>query len=129
MRLQTNRCLANKSLVVEAINMAKHEFGMMDKAPTMVQEFNDYEPQKYHCIAVDDCYIEPLTSELSTIQCYWHTLKREEHGLAYWGVTIIPPNSLREFISVLGEKSQFDELRELLQKAVKENKYIIHYGI
>jgi hypothetical protein len=56
-------------------------------------------------------------------------LKREKNGLAYWGVTIIPPNSLREFIFVLDEKSQFDELIELLQKALKENKYIIHYGI
>ena len=53
--------------------MAKHEFGIMDIAPTLKQEYNKYEPEKYHCISVEDEYIESLLKELSVIPCYWHS--------------------------------------------------------
>ena len=61
--------------------MAKHEFGIMDIAPTLKQEYNKYEPEKYHCISVEDEYIESLLKELSVIPCYWHSLQQEERGL------------------------------------------------
>lgn len=109
--------------------MAKHEFGIMDVAPTFEQEYNNYEPEKYHCISVDDGDIEPLLKEFSAIPCYWHSLKREERGLAYCGITIIPPYSLKKFISIINSKTQFNELKDLLRKAVKENKFVIHFGI
>ena len=63
------------------MNMAKHEFGIMDIAPTLKQEYNKYEPEKYHCISVEDEYIESLLKELSVIPCYWHSLQQEERGL------------------------------------------------
>lgn len=47
--------------------MAKHEFGIMDKAPTLEQEYNDYKPEKYHCISVEDEDIESLLEDLSVI--------------------------------------------------------------
>lgn len=50
------------------MNMAKHEFGIMDIAPTMEQEYNDYEPEQYHCVSVEDENIEPLLKELSVIR-------------------------------------------------------------
>ena len=53
--------------------MAKHEFGIMDIAPTLKQEYNKYEPEKYHCISVEDEYIESQLKELSVIPCYWHS--------------------------------------------------------
>ena len=109
--------------------MAKHEFGIMDMAPTLEQEYNKYNPEKYNCISVRDEEIEPLLKEFSVIPCYWHSLKRKERGLAYYGITIIPPYSLKEFISVIDSKAQFHELKDLLQKADKENKYVIHFGI
>lgn len=109
--------------------MARHEFGIMDIAPMLGQEYNDYEPEKYHCISVDDENIVPLLKELSEISCYWHSLRREEKGLAYCGITIIPPNSLGKFISIIDSKIPFDELKDVLQKAAKENKYVIHFGI
>lgn len=109
--------------------MARHEFGIIDIAPRLGQEYNDYEPEKYHCISVDDENIVPLLEELSVIPCYWNSLKREEKGLAYCGITIIPPNSLKRFISIIDRKIQFNELKDVLQKAAKENKYVIHFGI
>lgn len=109
--------------------MAKHEFGIMDIAPTLKQEYNKYEPEKYHCISVEDEYIEPLLKEFSVIPCYWHSLKQEKRGLAYYGITIIPPHSLKKFISVIDGKMQFNKLRNLLSKASNDNKFVIHFGI
>lgn len=110
--------------------MAKHEFGIMDEAPTIEREYNEYEPEKYRCISVKDEDIEALLKYLSVIPCYWHSLKRgEKRGLAYCGITLIPPHSLTAFISVLDNKKQFSELKNLLQKAEKENKFVIHFGI
>ena len=109
--------------------MAKHEFGIMYTAPTIEQDYNNYEPEKYHCISVEDDNIEPLLKEFSAIPCYWNSLRRAKKGLAYCGVTIIPPHSLKEFISVIDNKAQFHELKELFQKADKENKFVIHFGI
>ena len=109
--------------------MAKHEFGIMDIPPTRVQEYNTYEPEKYHCLSVEDEIIESLLQDFSVIPCYWHSLNREERGLAYCGITIIPPHSLKAFISVIDQNPQCHELKDLLQKAVIENKYVIHFGI
>lgn len=118
-----------KPSIYMVINMAKHEFGIMYTAPAMKREYNDYEPAKYHCIYVEDKNIEPLLNELSEISCYWNSLERAEKGLAYSGITIIPPRSLEKFISVIDGKTQLNELKDLLRKAAKENKYVIHFGI
>ena len=109
--------------------MAKYEFGIMDKTPILEQEYNDYKPEKYHCISVGDEDIKSLLEDLSVIPCYWNSLKREERGLAYYGITIIPTHSLEEFIAIIDSNTQFSELKDLLLKAFKENKFVIHFGI
>ncbi|MDR4361082.1 short-chain dehydrogenase, partial [Bacillus anthracis] len=54
---------------------------------------------------------------------------------AYWGITIIPPDSLAIFYETVTSSKFFkksDELNELASKivqAVAEKKYMIHYGI
>ena len=48
------------------MNMARLEFGIMNIAPRLRPEYNDYEPEKYHFISVNDENIEPLLKELST---------------------------------------------------------------
>ena len=117
------------NIVIQVKDMAKHEFGIMDTAPIPEQTYNNYGPEKYHCISVEDKDIEPLLKDFSEILCYWHSLKREEYGLAYCGISIIPPQSLKNFISIIDNKTQFHELRDLLQKALQENKFVIHFGI
>ena len=34
--------------------MPKHEFGIMQEAPAPGVRYDEYEPQRYRCIAVDD---------------------------------------------------------------------------
>lgn len=71
--------------------MLKHEFGIMPKAPKTGKRYDKYEPQKYDCISVDDAYLQEVTDRLIAIDFYWHTLSVRGRGLAYCGITLIPP--------------------------------------
>ena len=114
---------------VEVIYMAKHEFGIMMDAPQQGKRYDEYEPWKYTCISVDDAYLEGVVERLSSIDFYWHTLSVKGKGLAYYGVTLVPPCSLKAFIDVIADNSELSELKKLLEKALNNNKWVIHYGL
>ena len=69
------------------------------------------------------------------MKTYFHTVKNQKYGLAYCGITIIPPESLAIFYETVTSSKFFrksDELNELASKIVKaaaEQKYMIHYGV
>ena len=109
--------------------MAKHEFGIMNVSPKPNERYDSYEPEKYNCISVHDDCIEPLLDKLEQIECYWHTLERPGKGLAYYGITLIPPSSMESIIELLEGDPGTDGLRNLLLKAKEEGKYVIHFGI
>ncbi len=109
--------------------MAKHEFGIMKITPKLNERYDTYEPEKYDCISIHDDFIEPLLDKLAHIDCYWHTLDRPEGGLAYCGITLIPPSSLEQFVVLLDGTIGTDELKSLLLKAKAEDKFVIHFGI
>lgn len=111
--------------------MAKHEFGIMEETPTEDDFFTNYEPQKYNCIEIHDDFIEPILMDLLSIKCFWHNLKRKEKGLAYCGITLIPPKSLVSFINILlsQSKNEYIPLINLAYEAKEKDKYIIHFGI
>lgn len=109
--------------------MAKHEFAIMQNPPQSGKRYDTYEPKKYHCISVDDDYLEDIVGNFRHIDCYWHTLDVREKGIAYSGITLIPPCSIIAFIEVITNIPELSELKELLEKAQKENKWIIHFGL
>lgn len=109
--------------------MAKHEFGMMQNAPEKGRRYDEYEPQKYNCISVDDDYLEDIVSEFNDIDFYWHTLDVKGKGIAYCGVTLIPPESIQAFVDVITPISELAALQTLCIHALKENKWIIHFGL
>ena len=109
--------------------LAKHEFGIMQGVPEPRKRYDDYEPQKYNCISVDDIYIEKIDAALNSIDFYWHTLDVPAKGIAYTGVTLIPPTSVQAFIAVINDVAELNELKNLLKKALSENKWIIHFGL
>lgn len=109
--------------------MAKHEFGLMKTDPVPGVRYDEYEPQKYDCISIHDDYIEPLLPELNGIDFFWHTLDCPGKGLAYTGITLIPPSSMGDVLAVLGDWEFFAPLRELLSRAVAEGRFVIHFGI
>ena len=111
-----------------------HEFGIINHVDYR-GNYEDYTPQKYNCISVDDDLLIGLAMKLSSMKTYYHSFKRPEFGLAYQGITIIPPESLSLFYETVVLSKDFktsDELSKLASKiieAVKENKYMIHYGV
>ena len=109
--------------------MAKHEFGIMQISPKKGQRYDEYEPYKYNCISVDDIYIEKILSCINNIDLYWHTLDIQGKGIAYCGVTLIPPSTMASFISVIENIPELSELKELLRRAIIQNKWIIHFGL
>jgi len=118
--------------------MAKHEFGIIE----FFEEnkwYSDYEPEKYNCISVNDDLIEELITkyneELMTIKTYFQVTIQPGTGLDYCGVTLIPPESLKQFREIIvkaNSRHQSQELRLLIEKvsdAISKNRYLIHYGI
>ena len=85
--------------------MANHEFGIMQNQPMNKERFDEY--------------------------CYWHTLQNPGKGLAYCGITLIPPESMDILIKILllQDKLEYTDLIYLANQAKEENKYIIHFGI
>ena len=109
--------------------MAKHGFGIMDIPPVHGQRYDEYEPQKYNCISVDDDYIADIQLELRVFNSYSHTIDISIQGLEYAGITLIPPASLDKFISVIEVDKNLTTLKDLLCRAKEQNKYVIHYGL
>ena len=109
--------------------MPKHEFGLMPTDPIKGKRYDWSEPQEYNCITVNDDYILPLLNQFKVIKCYWHTIDRCERGLAYWGITLIPPESFDSFIKIISDNDNLKELACLMSRAKDKNKFIIHFGI
>ena len=111
--------------------MAKHDFGIMQNEPMNNERFDICEPEKYHCIQLHDGFIEDILMDLANVPCYWHTLQVPGKGLAYCGITLIPPQSIELFIQILSSQhqSEYNDLISLANQAKQENKYIIHFGI
>ena len=104
-----------------------HEFGVMLTDPKPGERYDTYEPQKYGCITVRDETVENFgDAVLRDLPCYWHTVDVLGKGLAYCGVTLIPPAVFPQFSAAVGENAP---LRELIAKAAAENRFIIHFGL
>ena len=103
--------------------MAKHEFAIMKNEPMSEDRFDEYEPNKYNnCICVDDDFIEPILTDLQSIDCYWHTLQVAGKGIAYCGITLIPPQSMDKLTNILllQNKIEYIDLISLINIAKKK---------
>lgn len=111
--------------------MPRHEFGIMREPPGEQVRFDQYEPEKYGCITIDDAYIEPILAQLEALPTFYHTRDVPGKGVAYCGITLIPPGSLAGFRAILQaqDNGAYNPLAELLQQAQDEGRYVIHFGI
>ena len=66
---------------------------------------------------------------MNNIDFYWHTLDMPAKGIAYTGITLIPPKSLQAFTAVIKDIAELNVLRDLLENAFIENKWVIHFGL
>lgn len=115
--------------------MIKTEFGIIEELDP-AKHCYDYEPEKYHCVAIDDdAYINDWWPRLVLMKTYFGNLRRPEFGLARWGVTLIPPESLPAFQDIvlseprLKTDPRLAALAEVIRDAIERNKYMINLGI
>lgn len=84
--------------------VAKHEFGIIDSFEEN-KWYSYYEPEKYNCISVNDDLIEELiikyNEELTAIKTYFQVTSQPDTGLDNCGVTLIPPESLKQFRDII----------------------------
>ena len=106
-----------------------HEFGIMAEDPLHGERYDSYEPWEYNAISVHDDFIEPLMPHLNDIDMFWHTLDVTGKGLAYCGITLIPPTAYPAILEVIRPVGELVLLTELVQSAAKESKYIIHFSL
>ena len=110
-----------------------HEFGIIDNLNEF--SYDDYTPEKFHCVSVEDDSVQALLQPLSVLKTNLHSLDCFDFGLDYYGITVIPPESLSTFLdtvlSVKALKRNVDviELCTKIIQAKNEGKYMIHYGI
>ncbi len=72
--------------------MAFHEFGVMKKAPAWEEMYEKYDLSLCgETAAVEDDEVHALWEHFGSIPCFWHSLQRPAQGLAYTGITLIPP--------------------------------------
>ena len=109
--------------------MAMHEFGIMKELPQAGCRYDEYIPEKYDCISIDDDIVEEFANRLLDVDMHWHTIDIFGKGLAYCGITLIPPVSLAAVIEEADNFDELFELRELLRQAQQENLYVIHFVI
>ena len=115
-----------------------HEFGIID----CIEENMDYsyEPKKYNCICIDgdlidEIYHKGFGTKMKTLETFAHNTNRPYKDLVYYGITLIPPSSLKQFLNIVIEENidcKSEELEILINKisdAIKEDKWLIHYGI
>ena len=104
-----------------------HEFGIMLTDPQPGENYIDYEPEKYSCVTVHDEIVEKFGDNvLCDLPCYWCTVDRPAKGLAYCGITLIPPSPLPVLLQAAGES---ESLQRLVEKAMAENRFVIHFGL
>ncbi|WP_349948748.1 hypothetical protein ABFV83_10135 [Lacrimispora sp. BS-2] len=111
------------------------EFGIIDTFDKNKDYGDEYTPQKYNCVAIDDEVVSDWWDRLLTMKTYFHCYSRPETALTRYGITLIPPESLDLFYDIVANNtkkeftSQISCLLDLIQKAKNENKFIIHYGV
>ena len=112
------------------------EFAILDS----VDAAADYplRPKAGHCVAVnDDLYLNNWYPSLAEKQMpsYFNNLQNPSISLNRWGVTLIPPESALTLLDAVvhgphyGRDPQLTALVSLLNQAIAENKFVIHYGV
>ncbi len=104
-----------------------HTFGIMEEPPEPGRRYDDYEPERYICAWAEDDILSGVP--LSGIDTYFHTLDCPGKGLAWCGITLIPPAALPAVSALVDSKPELQELAKLLERAETENKFVIHFGI
>jgi hypothetical protein len=118
--------------------MIKAEFGIIECFDEH-GNYTEYAPERYHCVAIDDDeYLNDWWDsllEIDTLNVYNVQILQPQKALSRWGITIIPTNSLPKLLNIVVSDRRYRKdkrlasLAFLVRKAIKDGKYMIHYGV
>ncbi len=82
---------------------------------------------------ISDEFISDNYKFTEKVEMYWCSLERLDYGLAYHGVTILDYKMAEQFKEVMVENCKpcedLTKLVGVLDEAIKEKKYVVHYGV
>ncbi|MCI8650772.1 MAG: hypothetical protein HFG20_11735 [Anaerotruncus sp.] len=109
-----------------------HQFGVIEQLDPN-KNYEVYEPELYQLVAVQDDYLDAWWQQLMLMKSYFHRLDRPAYGLARYGITLLPPESLPVFYDAVAagpyRDAQVNQLLALLLDAIQRKKFVIHYGV
>lgn len=109
--------------------MAKYELGIMENPPEKGRRYDKYNPWDYPRLEViEDDVLDPVLLKFKAV-VYWHTLDIKADVVAMTGINLIPPESLPTLICLVKSNPELIRLEKLLETAVKENKFVILFGL
>lgn len=115
--------------------MIKAEFGIVEEIE-YGKNYSEYKPEEFDCVVIDDdIYLNDWWDRLCEMKTYFHSTDRAKTGLARWGVTLIPPESLLTFKNIVIDDphicndNQLIALADKIEIAIHENKFMIHFGV
>ena len=111
--------------------MAYHEYGIIEDFHPLSSEYEEYAPEKYGCIRVEEDLAEPVMERLVDLPTFFHRGTRPEKGFAWCGITIVPPQSLPRFLAAVEEAKApgLARLKQMIRTAQARGKHMIHYGL
>ena len=102
----------------------------MKKVPALEEMYEKYDLSLCgETAAVEDDEVHALWEHFGSIPCFWHSLQRPAQGLAYTGITLIPPSSAKNLLDRLLQQEQRCSLKGILHDAWEKGCYVIHFGI
>jgi len=132
---------ANKDVIYESGSPSslKHKFILCTKIPSLIKS-SEY---KERLIKIHDQFIRENLCVFTKVRLFWNSLNNYDEGFNYYGITIITPKMAQDLLNVMEEflknndseeaeyfvGEEYDMLREILNDAINENEYVIHFGI
>lgn len=110
--------------------MLIHDFILVSEVPEEISYANY---TKEEMTQISDEFVQKYFKVTERVEMFFNDLNSKDTGLNYHGTTILDNKMAEELKTVLiAECEPCDDLTKLvtvLNKAVSENKYIIHFGI
>lgn len=129
--------MCHNFVLLGGCKLANYRFGILDKIMYNVN-FLYSDPEDYNCIFVYDIYIDEMTQNYSQdfkkMKSYSYSTSNQGWGLDIFGITLIPPESLKIFSDIVTKANNHCKNQELellinmISEATSKDKYLIHYG-
>ena len=84
---------------------------------------------------IDELSSKDFGKKIDDLKTFIHNTNRPSKNLAYFGITLIPPGSHQQFLNIVSEANdeykseELEELMKKIKKALKEDKWMIHFGV